>query len=94
MIQLRVDSHEKVPQPPRTVFQGDSVGTQNFIYDFNQSQLDKIEFSGVTGVTSFTNLDIQQSVSNTVITAGADQVTLVNYDDTAHPLTASDFLFA
>jgi len=33
------------------VFKGDFVGTQNYIHDFNQSQLDKIEFSGVTGIT-------------------------------------------
>ena len=75
------------------VFHGD-VGTQNYIYDFNQSQLDKIEFSGVTGVTSFSDVTVVQNGSDTVITAAADQVTLVNYDDTTHPLTASDFLFA
>jgi hypothetical protein len=76
------------------VFKGDFVGTQNYIYDFHQSQFDKIEFSGVTGVTSFSDLTIAHSGLDTVITAGADQVTLVSYDNTAHPLAASDFLFA
>jgi hypothetical protein len=32
--------------------------------------------------------------SDIVITAAADQITLVDYDNTAHPLAASDFLFA
>ena len=76
------------------IFQGDFVGTQNYIYDFNQSQLDKMEFSGVTGIDSFSDLTIAQSGLDTLITAGADQLTLVNYDDTEHPLIASDFLFA
>ena len=41
--------------------------------------------------------NIVQNGAETVITTSAsstDSVTLVNYDNTAHPLSASDFLFA
>ena len=71
-----------------------TVGTQNIIADFNQAQSDKIEFTNVAGVASFTDLVINQVDANTVVTAGADQVTLVAYDNTVHQLTASDFVFA
>ena len=67
-----------------------TVGTQNTIEDFSQSQQDKIEFSGVAGVQSFDDLVIAQSGTDTVITAGADQVTLHNFTNS---LTANDFLF-
>jgi hypothetical protein len=67
-----------------------TVGTQNTVEDFNQSQQDKIEFSGVAGVQSFADLIIRQVDTATVITAGADQVTLHNFTNT---LTANDFLF-
>jgi hypothetical protein len=68
-----------------------TVGTHNTIEDFSQCQQDKIEFSGVAGVQSFADLIITQSGADTVITAGADQVTLHNF---TNPLTANDFLFA
>jgi hypothetical protein len=70
---------------------GASVGTHNTIEDFSQSQHDKIEFSGVAGVHSFNDLVIAQSATDTIVTAGADQVTLHNF---THMLTAHDFLFA
>jgi hypothetical protein len=57
----------------------------------SQSQHDKIEFADVAGVHSFNDLVIAQSGTGTVITAGADQVTLHNFTGT---LTAHDFLFA
>ncbi|MGO4283227.1 hypothetical protein AB4Y99_03205, partial [Bosea sp. TAB14] len=68
-----------------------TVGTNNTIEDFSQAQHDKIGFNGVAGVHSFADLTIAQSGSDTVITAGADQVTLHNF---THMLTHSDFLFA
>jgi hypothetical protein len=67
------------------------VGTHNTIEDFSQSQGDKIEFANVTGVQSFHDLVIAHSGADTIITAGADQVTLHNF---THSLTASDFLIA
>jgi hypothetical protein len=67
-----------------------TVGTHNTIEDFNQSQQDKIEFSGVAGVQTFADLIITQSGTDTIVTAGADQVTLHNF---THSLTANDFLF-
>jgi Ca2+-binding RTX toxin-like protein len=67
-----------------------TVGTHNTIEDFSQSQQDKIEFSGVTGVQSFADLIITKSGTDTIIAAGADQVTLHNF---ANSLTANDFLF-
>ena len=67
-----------------------TVGTQNTVEDFSQSQHDKIEFSGVAGVQSFADLIISQVDTATIITAGADQVTLNNF---TNPLTANDFLF-
>ena len=71
-----------------------TVGASNFVQDFSQAQNDKIEFTNVAGVTSFADLVITQSGTDALVTAGADQVTLVNDDNTAHHLTASDFLFA
>src|SRR5262249_26354947 len=62
-----------------------TVGTQNFIHDFIQSQHDVIEFSGVAGVHSFADLKI----TGGTIQAGADQVTLVGFTGT---LTAHDFV--
>ena len=68
-----------------------TVGTHNTIEDFSQSQHDQIEFSGVTGVHSFNDLVIAQNGTDTIITAGPDQVTLHNF---THSLTASEFLIA
>jgi hypothetical protein len=73
----------------------DTFGT-DYVYDFHQTEGDKIEFQ-VAGVDSFDDLTITQSGADTVITTSAsasDTVTLVNYDNSAHPLTADDFLFA
>jgi len=67
-----------------------TVGTQNTIEDFSQSQQDQIAFSGVAGVQSFADLIITQSGADTIITAGADQVTLHNFTNS---LTTNDFLF-
>jgi hypothetical protein len=68
-----------------------TVGNQNFIHDFNQSQHDVIKFidvfDGATHITSFEQLVINDNV----IQAGADQVTLVGFTGT---LTVEDFLFA
>jgi hypothetical protein len=68
-----------------------TVGTQNTIEDFSQSQHDQIVFSNVVGVHSFNDLVITQTGTDTVITAGADQVTLHNFSGS---LTAHDILFA
>jgi hypothetical protein len=68
-----------------------TVGTQNFIEDFSQRQHDQIKFIDVTGVQSFNDLVISHAGTDTVITAGADQVTLHNFGGS---LTAHDFLFA
>ncbi len=68
-----------------------TVGTQNTIEDFHHSQGDQIEFSDVAGVRSFADLLFTQSGANTIITAGADQVTLS--DVTATTLVAGDFKF-
>ena len=68
-----------------------TVGTQNFIEDFSQSQHDQIKFIDVVGAESFNDLVITQSGTDTVITAGADQVTLHNF---LGSLTEKDFLFA
>ena len=68
-----------------------TVGTQNTIEDFSQSQQDQIEFSGVAGVQSFVDLVISQHDADTIIAAGADQVLLRNFTGA---LTANDFLFA
>ncbi|MCP9234246.1 hypothetical protein NMG46_29320, partial [Mesorhizobium sp. LMG 17147] len=46
--------------------------------------------SGVEGVQSFDDLTIAQTGTDTIITAGVDQVTLANFTNT---LTTSDFLF-
>jgi hypothetical protein len=73
---------------------GQTVGTQNTIEDFHQSQ-DVIKFAGVfagaTHITSFDQLVINQSGGNTVIHAGEDAVTLVGFTGI---LTAHDFVFA
>ena len=72
----------------------DGFGT-DFVYDFHKGE-DKIEFT-VTGITNLSNVSISTSGADTVITTSAsatDIVTLVGYDNHAHPLTASDFLFA
>jgi hypothetical protein len=68
---------------------GSTAGTHNTIEDFSQSQHDKIEFANVAGVQSFANLIITQSATDTIVTAGVDQVTLHNF---THLLTAHDFL--
>jgi len=67
----------------------------DFVHDFAHAQGDLIEFQ-VGGVDSFDDLTIVQDGANTVITTSAskaDTVTLVNYDSTTSPLTASDFHF-
>jgi len=69
-----------------------TVGTNNLIEDFSQSQHDTIEFSQVAGVTGFTDLTFNIDISgNTIIHAGTDSVTLIGFTGT---LTAHDFLFA
>jgi hypothetical protein len=70
-----------------------TVGTQNSIHDFLQSQHDLIEFAGVAGVTGFGNLTFDKTTTpgSTIIDAGADHVTLVGFTGT---LTANDFVFA
>jgi hypothetical protein len=68
-----------------------TVGIYNSITDFSHSQGDKIEFSHVAGVGSFADLLFTQSGANTIITAGADQVTLLGV--TATTLVAGDFKF-
>src|SRR5262249_23233122 len=77
---------------------GQTVGTQNKIEDFSQSQHDVIEFVGVfdgaTHITSIDQLHIDYpppSGGDTVIHAGEDVVTLVGFTGT---LTAQDFVFA
>jgi hypothetical protein len=68
-----------------------TVGTQNTIEDFSQRQHDQIKFIDVADVQSFSDLVITQSGTDTVIAAGADQVTLHNF---LGSLTERDFLFA
>lgn len=80
-----------------------TVGTQNFIEDFSQTNHDVIVFSGIAGVHSFADLTITQApvtppssfpptpIVSTVIHAGADVVNLVGFTGT---LTAHDFSFA
>jgi GMP synthase PP-ATPase subunit len=68
-----------------------TVGTQNTIEDFSQSQHNQIKFIDVAGVQSFNDLGITQSGTDTIITAGEDQVTLHNFMGS---LTEKDFLFA
>jgi hypothetical protein len=67
-----------------------TVGTQNTLEDFSQGQHDQIVFSNVAGVHSFNDLVITQTGTDTVITAGADQVSLHNFSGS---LTAHDILF-
>ncbi|WP_164897445.1 hypothetical protein [Mesorhizobium sp. M6A.T.Cr.TU.017.01.1.1] len=77
----------------RFVFKDDgpmTVGISNRIEDFSQSQKDKIVFSGVEDVQSFNDLTITRIGTGTIITAGADQVTLDNFTNT---LTEHDFVF-
>jgi hypothetical protein len=71
---------------------GQTVGTQNFVEDFSQTQQDHIEFSGVAGVRKFADLsfDTTTNPGSTIIHAGADEVTLVGFTGA---LTAKDFLF-
>jgi hypothetical protein len=66
-----------------------TVGIQNFVGDFSQSQLDQIQFSGVAGVTTFADLsfDTTTTPGSTIIQAGADQVTVVGFTGT---LTTND----
>ena len=68
-----------------------TVGTQNTIEDFSQRQHDHIKFVDVTGVQSFNDLVISHVGTDTLITAGEDQVTLHNFMGS---LTERDFLFA
>ena len=68
-----------------------TVGTNNTIEDFSHRQGDQIEFSNVAGVGSFADLLFTQSGANTIITAGADQVTLSGVIATT--LVAGDFKF-
>lgn len=69
-----------------------TVGTSNAIFDFSQSEHDKIEFIGVAGVESFDDLIIDPPTGgNTVIHAGADAVTLLGFTGT---LTQQDFLIS
>jgi hypothetical protein len=70
---------------------GSGMPPENVIEDFSQSQHDKIAFIGVAGVNSFADLSLLVQAGATLITAGADQVTLNNFTGT---LTANDFLFA
>jgi hypothetical protein len=67
----------------------------DFVYDFTQSENDMIEFQ-IAGVSSFTNLNINQVGLDTVIEPVGtefDSVTLVNYNNTTNPLSDADFLF-
>jgi hypothetical protein len=74
---------------------GATVGTQNTIHDFSQSQHDKIAFIGVAGVSGFDDPDFQISYDplarTATIQAGGDIVLLENFVGT---LTAHDFDFA
>jgi hypothetical protein len=69
-----------------------TVGIQNSIRDFSQSQHDKIQFSGVAGVSGFGDLtfDTTTKPESTIIHAGADEVELFGFRGT---LTSNDFLF-
>jgi hypothetical protein len=68
-----------------------TVGPDNIIKDFSQTQHDKIEFIGVAGVTTFDDLEILPTQTGTEIHAGAtDVVTLDGFTGT---LTQQDFLF-
>ncbi len=73
-----------------------TVGANNAIFDFSQSQHDQIVFSGVAGVSGFGDLSFSPVTyggidSTRILTGGPDAVTLVGF--TGLP-TASDFLFA
>jgi len=69
-----------------------TVGTNNHIGDFSQSQHDKIMFIGVAGVATFADLtfDTTTELGSTIVHAGADAVRLVGFTGT---LTEHDFLF-
>jgi hypothetical protein len=73
---------------------GQTVGAENYIYDFSQRQHDTIHFVGVAGVTAFSDLWSEAStyngIASTIIHAGAEAVTLVGFTGA---LTASDFWF-
>src|SRR5262249_27053563 len=71
---------------------GQTVGTQNFIGDFQQG-LDVIKFIGVVGASSFAELSphITTVSGNTIIETQDDKVTLLGFTGT---LTAQDFAFA
>jgi hypothetical protein len=74
------------------VANGARVGTDNHIFDFNQSEHDKIQFSGVAGVDGFEDLIIvfDPVSGDTTINAGSDAVTLVDFTGA---LTDRDFVF-
>ena len=75
------------------VANGATVGTDNHIFDFSQSEHDKIQFSGVAGVDGFEDLIIvfDPVSGDTTINAGSDAVALVDFTGT---LTDRDFVFA
>src|SRR5262249_60586501 len=70
---------------------GQTVGTQNFIGDFQQG-LDMIKFIGVAGASSFAELSphITTDGVSTFIETTNDKVTLLGFHGT---MTANDFLF-
>jgi hypothetical protein len=74
---------------------GATVGTDNHIHDFSQSQHDIIGFIGVAGVNGFDDIADQisydPSAQTATIHAGADTVVLDHFTGT---LTAQDFFFA
>ena len=71
------------------VFEGDLVGTQNYVEDFHQGQ-DTIEFTHMTGVHNFSDLSISTNgAGDTIVGTLHDTVILVGFADT---LTQHDFL--
>jgi hypothetical protein len=72
---------------------GQTVGTNNTIEDFNQTQHDIIALFGIAGVTGFCSLTFDTTIDpgSTVIHAGNDQITLQNFTG---KLTSHDFNFA
>jgi hypothetical protein len=68
-----------------------TVGTYNVVHDFSQDQSDIISFINVSGVQSFDDLVITRYDTTTVVAAGGDEVSLLNFTGA---LTAGDFLFA
>ena len=69
-----------------------TVGIGNEIRDFSQSQHDRIQFSGVAGVSGFGDLtfDTVTVPDSTLIHAGADEALLRGFTGT---LTADHFFF-